>query len=95
LTLIIKGHNQNSNIKAYNTKLVPLNANLLFFTFARRKKYMRVSFHLISIILLILILNMGKFDSNRKSIISIEYYDLETFSFSVLSIIYPKTYQAD
>jgi len=56
---------------------------------------MRVSFHLISIILLILILNMGKFDSNRKSIISIEYYDLETFSFSVLSIIYPKTYQAD
>lgn len=95
MTLMIKGHNQLSDIKTYNTKLGLLNANSLFFTFARRIKYMRISFPLNGIILLILILKMVKFDSNRKSIISIEYYHLEKFLSSDLSIINPKTYQAD
>jgi len=56
---------------------------------------MRISFPLNGIILLIIILKMVKFDSNIKSIISIEYYLLETFLSSDLSIINPKTYQAD
>jgi len=47
---------------------------------------MRVSFLLNGVILLILILKMVKFDSNGKSIISIEYYDLDlTFLFSGLN----------